>query len=124
MDHSEMIIPLNLLSEILEVLWDLGVAEALLSEKELDTAGKKHMAWMREQLETTQLLGWGMHGDGIPCNYDRTESVVMISLNLHGLPGRQGRMRIPLCILPDYATSENTFDAERHLQTSHMQHYI
>ena len=61
-------IPMNLPSEILEVLWDLGVAEALLSEKNLDTAGKSHMKWMREQLGVTELWGWGMHGDGIPCN--------------------------------------------------------
>jgi hypothetical protein len=103
-------IPMNLPSEILEVLWDLGVAEALLSEKNLDTAGKSHMKWMREHLGVTELWGWGMHGDGIPCNYDRTESVIMVSLNLPGLSGRNGRLRIPLVILPDYAVSENTFD--------------
>ena len=57
------------------------MAHVLLSEDNLDTAGKKHMAWMREQLQVEELMGWGMHGDGIPCNYDRTESVVMISLN-------------------------------------------
>ena len=92
------------------MLWDLGDAEALLSEANLDTAGKKHMKWMREQLGASTLLGWGLHGDGIPCNCDRTESVVMISLNLPGLSGRNGRMRIPLVILPDHAVSENTFD--------------
>ena len=43
-------IPINLPSEILEVLWELGSAEALLSEANLDTAGKDHMKWMREQL--------------------------------------------------------------------------
>ena len=91
-------IPVNLPLEILEVLWDLGDAEVLLSEANLDTAGKHHMKRMREQLGVTQLLGWGMHGDGVPCNYDRTESVIMISLNLPGLSGRYGRMRIPLCI--------------------------
>ena len=32
-------IPINLPLEILEVLWDLGIAEALLSETNLDTAG-------------------------------------------------------------------------------------
>ena len=33
-------IPINLPSELLEVLWDLGSAEVLLSEANLDTAGK------------------------------------------------------------------------------------
>ncbi len=117
-------IPINLPSEVLEVLWDSGVAEVLLSETNLDSAGKSHMRWMREQLGVTQLLGWGMHGDGIPCNYDRTESVVMISLNLPGVPGKKGRMRIPLCILPDSAVSENTFDDIMEVIAWSMRHLL
>ena len=46
----------------------------------------------------------------MPCNYDRTESVMLTSLNLPGLCGRNGRLRIPLIILPDHAISDNTFD--------------
>ena len=117
-------IPINLPSEILEVLWELGSAEALLSEANLDSAGKDHMKWMREQLGVESLLGWGLHGDGIPCNYDRTESVVMISLNLPGLSGRNGRMRIPLVILPDYAVSENTFDDIMEVLAWSMRHML
>ncbi len=92
------------------MLWDLGVSEVLLSEDNLDTAGKAHMHWMRQQLQVNQLWAFGLHGDGIPCNYDRTESVIMISLNLPGLSGKNGRMRIPLVVLPDHAVSPNTFD--------------
>jgi hypothetical protein len=103
-------IPINLPLELLEMLWELGLAEVLLSTDNLDTDGKKHMAWMKEQLQVDELWGWGLHGDGIPCNYDRTESVIMISLNLPGLKGKNGRMRIPLVVLPDFAVSENTFD--------------
>ena len=118
------LIPMNLPSELLEVLWDLGLAEALLSEKNLDTAGKSHMQWMREQLGVTELWGWGLHGDGIPCNYERTESVVTVSLNLPGLSGRNGRMRIPLVILPDYAVSENTFDDIMEVIAWNMRHLL
>ena len=93
-----MLLPLD----VLEMIWDLGAKDVLLSSDHLDTDGKKHMAWMKEHLQVEELIAWGMHGDGIPCNYDRTESVVMISLNLPGLSGRNGRMRIPLVILPDH----------------------
>jgi hypothetical protein len=117
-------IPIHLPSEILEVLWDLGAADVLLSETNLDTNGKKHMAWMREQLDTEKLLGWGLHGDGIPCNYDRTESVIMISLNLPGVPGKQGRMRIPLVVLPDFAVSENTYDDIMEVIAWSMRHLL
>ena len=117
-------IPINLPLEILEVLWDLGIADVLLSETNLDTAGKAHMRWMREQLGVTHLWGWGMHGDGIPCNYDRTESVIMISLNLPGLSGKNGRIRIPLCLLPDHAVSENTFDDIMEVIAWQMRHLL
>ena len=117
-------IPINLPIEILEVLWELGSADALLSEANLDTAGKKHMEFMRTSLGEAQLLGWGMHGDGIPCNYDRTESVIMISLNLPGLAGRNGRMRIPLVILPDHAVSQNTFDDINEVIAWQMRHLL
>ena len=103
-------IPMLLPLDVLEVIWDFGAKEVLLSDDNLDTAGKKHMAWMKEQLQVDELMAWGMHGDGVPCNYDRTESVVMISLNLPGLSGSNGRMRIPLVILPDHAMSGHTFD--------------
>lgn len=103
-------IPMLLPLDVLEMIWDLGAKDVLLSSDHLDTDGKKHMAWMKEHLQVEELIAWGMHGDGIPCNYDRTESVVMISLNLPGLSGRNGRMRIPLVILPDHAMNGNTFD--------------
>ena len=104
-------IPIFLPLEILEVIWQLGDPAVFLSVDNLDSAGKKHLAWMNEQLPGDKpMMFWGMHGDGIPCNYDRTESVVMISLNLPGLKGKYGRMRIPIAVLPDWAVSENTYD--------------
>jgi len=117
-------IPINLPLEVLEMLWELGVPEVLLSTENLDTDGKKHLAWMKEQLGVDVLWGWGLHGDGIPCNYDRTESVVMISLNLPGLAGRNGRMRIPLVILPDFAVGEHTFDDINTVIAWSMRHLV
>ena len=117
-------LPINLPLDILEVIWELGLPEVLLSTDNLDTAGKKHLAWMKEQLQVEELWGWGMHGDGIPCNYDRTESVIMISLNLPGLRGKNGRMRIPLFVLPDHAVSENTFDDVMEVIAWSMRHLV
>jgi hypothetical protein len=99
-----------LIHEILEAIWKLGLAEVLLGTNNYDQLSKEHMQWMREQLGVEELWGFGIHGDGVPCNYDRTESVVVISINLPGLKGKNGRMRIPLVVLPDHAISDNTFD--------------
>ena len=119
-------IPIHLPTEILEALWDLGVTEVLLSEDNLDTQTKTHMDWMKDKLpdDGKPLWGWGMHGDGIPCNYDRTESVIMISLNLPGLSGRNGRLRIPLVILPDFACSKGTFDDINEVLAWAMRHAL
>jgi hypothetical protein len=70
---------MHLIHEILKVIWDLGLAEELLKEDGLDTTGKRHMAWMREHLDVEQLMGFGIHGDGVPCNYDRSEAVANLS---------------------------------------------
>lgn len=74
-------IPVHLPSEILEVILQLGNKDVILSEARLDTDGRKHLQWMREQLGVSELWGWGIHGDGIPCNDDRTESTIMLSIN-------------------------------------------
>ena len=103
-------VPILLPLELLEVLWDLGLKEALLSEANLDSESKKHLQWMKEQLSEEDLWAFGIHGDGIPCNYDRTESVQMLSLNFPGLSGRNGRIRIPMVLLPDRAVGPNTWD--------------
>jgi hypothetical protein len=97
-------------NEVLAVLWERGLPEVLLSTTNLDSAGKAHLEHMKEQLHVEEIMGFGIHGDGIPCNYDRTESVVMISINLPGLSGKNGRARIPLIALPDWSVSEHTFD--------------
>ena len=71
---------------------------------------KDHHEWMKQQLNVQELWGFGLHGDGVPCNYDRTQSCMLTSINLPGLTGKNGRLRIPLVILPDSCFSENTFD--------------
>ena len=98
--------------------------DTLLAEDNFDTQTKVHVDWMKKELGVDQLLCWGMHGDGIPCNYDRTESVAMVSLNLPGLDGRNGRMRIPLIILPDWSAGEHTWDDINSVFAWDMRHSI
>ena len=97
-------------SEVLETIWKFGVKEVLLGTDFYDKLTRDHLEWMKQQLNVQELWGFGLHGDGVPCNYDRTESVMLTSINLPGLTGRNGRLRIPICILPDHCISENTFD--------------
>ena len=113
-----------LIHEVLEVIWKYGCKDILLMTDNFDKLTKDHMAWMKAQLGVEELWGFGLHGDGVPCNYDRTESVVVISLNLPGLTGRNGRLRIPLVILPDGAISENTYDDIMEVFAWSMRHLL
>ena len=73
---------IHLIHEILDTIFQLGLKEVILSEDLLDKQARDHLQWMRDSLSLDELLGFGIHGDGVPCNYDRTESVEVISLNL------------------------------------------
>ena len=97
-------------SDVLEVVWRHGLKAVLLQDDNYDKLTRDHHAYMKQQLNVTELWGFGIHGDGVPCNYDRTESVILTSINLPGLKGRNGRLRIPLIILPNHCVSDNTFD--------------
>ena len=96
-------------SEVLELIWKFAVKEVLLSVGNFDQLTKHHHDKMKRLLNVSELLGFGLHGDGVPCNYDRSESVNLTSINLPGLTGRNGRLRIPLIILPDHVFSDDTF---------------
>jgi len=115
---------IHLIHELLDTIFQLGLKEVILSEDMLDHVGKDHMQWMRTSLGVAELLGFGIHGDGVPCNYDRTESVEVISLNLPGVGGAYARMRIPLIVLPHSYMSHNTFDDLMEVLAWSMRHAL
>ena len=115
---------IHLIHEILDTIFHLGLKEVILSEDKLDKVGKNHLQWMRTTLSLDELLGFGIHGDGVPCNYDRTESVEIISLNLPGVGGAYARMRIPLIVLPHSYVSDNTMDDLMEILAWSMRHAL
>ena len=115
---------IHLIHEILDVIFQLGLKEVILSEDLLDKVGRDHMQWMRDSLSLVELLGFGIYGDGVPCNYDRTESVEVISLNLPGVGGAYARMRIPLIVLPHSYVSHHTMDDLMEILAWSMRHAL
>ena len=99
---------MDLVHELIETMVQLGREEVLLATPFLDQVGKEHLEDMKARLGTEKILALGIHGDGIPCNYDRTESVFALSLNLPGVGGRWQRMRIPMVVLPKGRVCEET----------------
>ena len=56
------------------------------------------------------LAGVGLHGDGVPCNWDRSESVETVSINLPGLPDAFKKLRLPVVSLPHSSMCAETWD--------------
>ena len=85
--------------EVIAVLLKAGFKEALMRRVNLDPKSLEHLVSC-EQQAGCQLLGIGFWGDGAPTQWDRSESIDVISLNLPGLDDTYKSLRIPLIALP------------------------
>ena len=56
-------------------------------------------------------MGVGLWLDGVPCNWDRSESVKCVTLNMPGLSGEFGNLRMPIALVEHkYVLKHKTFD--------------
>ena len=97
--------------ELLKMIWKLGTPDVICSTSHMDKQSKAHLEKLQKDLDLPGLFGFGIHGDGVPNNYDRTETANVISINLPGVGGKFARMRIPLCVLPSAKIVPETMDA-------------
>jgi hypothetical protein len=56
------------------------------------------------------LIALGLWGDGVPCNWDRTESVETVCLDLPGQEGEFDKLRIPLVGLSNKQVTSETWE--------------
>ena len=95
--------------EMLHALATHGEPDALYDETNMDELSKNHLDYCKREAGT-RLIGLGLWCDGVPCNWDRTQSVETISMNLPGLSGEYKNFRIPLVSLLRSHIGEHTFD--------------
>ena len=60
----------------------------------------QHLLRMREQFTKPEALGVAFWLDGCPCNWDRTESLEVLTMSIPGLHSDNKAVRIPLAALP------------------------
>ena len=96
--------------ELMEMIARLGLPDVYLSTNNMDIESRRHLESLQQKLRNPNLMGLGLHGDGVPNNYDRTESCLVMSLNLPGVGGKWARMRIPLVVLPSSHVADETMD--------------
>ena len=98
--------------EVVDVIASWSDRAALLSTDGMEPRSKVHLAAVKQELTCDELLGLGLWIDGAPYNWDRTESLEIVSLNFPGLTGKDSAIRIPLCAIPKHfvATDETFHD--------------
>jgi len=106
-DWVAMLLP----HELLEMIMRLGVLAVVGSTINLDPKSKMHLEAVRvESGLGDSLHAMGLHGDGVPCNWDRSETAEVMSINLPGVAAPWNTMRIPISSLPKSQMGPRTWD--------------
>ncbi len=102
-------VPMQLIHEVVAVLLKNGFRGPLLSKANLDPLSLEHLLSC-EQEAGCELLGMGLWGDGAPTQWDRNETIDVISVNFPGLEGEFKALRIPLVVMPHSRVCSETWD--------------
>lgn len=111
--EEKRILPFMLPHEILHKLSQVNSLTALACQEGMAAGTKEHMAKSEAAmgLAPGSLIGFGLWGDGVPCNWDRSQSMDMWTLSLPGLPPHKSEFRLPLVAINlKYVVVENTMD--------------
>ena len=103
-------LPMLLPHELIGRVADASSRPALLSHDGLCFETLQHVrtAAFELGLDEKEVLPVGLRGDGVPFNWDRSESLEIISINL---PGSGGQLRLPITAIPKkYIIKETTWD--------------
>ena len=95
--------------ELIEMMFKYGTRSKVNEVGGMDPESLAHLRSL-QQADPGITTGLGIHGDGVPCNWDRTKSCEVLSMNLPGLTGEWGKMRIPIVCIPHDRIGPNTWD--------------
>jgi len=103
-------LPMYLPHELLGSLLLVNSANALLQTDGLNPCVAEHVQ-KAERCSGCRYMPFGIWGDGVPCNWDRTQSLECFSLSLPGLQGTGANIRFPLAVInKKHCIKHDTFD--------------
>ena len=91
-------LPILLPHEMIKGLSNKSSMQALLCNTGMSRSSLDHLKALEQQFATL-LIGLGLWGDGVPCNYDKSQSLDVWSINLPGLAGPHGALRLPVTVV-------------------------
>ena len=86
-----------------------GDLNIVRSDLHLDSSSKNYLEKCNTELRT-KLVALGLWGDGVPINYDRTESVETFSLNVPGIKEPYHTLRLPITAISRKQIGPNSWD--------------
>ena len=89
-------VPLLLPHEFVGVFAAKNPAHLWTDRKNLSEATLKHLLKMEETFGVRNAVACGLWSDSAPMNYDRTESLEVLTLAFPGFSGPNSQIRIPL----------------------------
>ena len=94
--------------EIVQILQKHSILEKLLDRDGLDPVALRHLLSCEEEAACI-LLALGLWFDECPCNWDRTESIAVLSLNLPGQTGTNASIQLPITCFSEKQKGPNTW---------------
>ena len=88
-----------------------GSLEKLEDTSGLDKVGKGHVQHCLSAMQVDSMVPAGLWADGVPCQWDRDQSVELVCLNLPGLPKtvEAHKLRMPITGLMKSSMSSNSW---------------
>lgn len=103
-------LPFVLPHELLAAMQSSNEANSLLDTRMLSNSALSNLRAACAMLQDERLVPVGLWGDGVPCNFDRSESIEMFAMSF---PGKESwkHLRLPLVVISKkFLVSEHTYD--------------
>ena len=98
----------QLIHEIVAVLLKNGFKDKIIGKENIDPRTLEHLLFCESEAGCN-LLGVGLWGDGAPTQWDRSESIDVLSVSFPGIGGFEN-LRIPLVALPHSRVCSETWE--------------
>lgn len=104
-------LPFLLPHELVHVLAMRSSKQALLCQGGMSVETRAHLATASVELGSPELLALGLWLDGVPCNWDRSQSLEVVAMSFPGFTGGQANIRLPITVINKmFCLKDVTFD--------------
>ena len=97
--------------EYIAQLVKYGDLDKICDTDGLDAISKRHLAKCMASVGA-EMVPLGLWADGVPCQWDRDQTIEILTLNLPGLSrtGEHRKIRLPVAVIMKTNMSQNTWD--------------